>query len=90
MGYVDITGQRSIKISLQGLFYIYRSTESYPRFADALEKALEAKPDLLSEAGFEIIYESSGEAFLATSVENLRRICGELLKTSTGARASPQ
>ena len=75
LDYIAITGQRSIKISLYGLFQSYRSTESFPRFTDALNKALEIKPDLLSEIGFEIIYEASGEGFLVTSVENLRRIC---------------
>lgn len=75
LDYIAITGQKSIKISLYGLFQSYRSTESFPRFTDALKKALEIKPDLLSEIGFEVIYEDSGEGFLVTSVENLRRIC---------------
>ncbi|HWQ16760.1 MAG TPA: hypothetical protein VNL13_02895 [Sulfolobales archaeon] len=75
LDYTAITGQKSIKISLYGLFQSYRSTESFPRFTDALSKALEIKPDLLSKIGFEIIHEASGEGFLVTSVENLRRIC---------------
>ncbi len=78
LDYIAISGQRSIKISLHGLFQAYRSTEEYPRFMDALEKALESRPDLLSRMGFEVVYEASGEGFLVTSAENLRRICGEL------------
>lgn len=78
LDYVAITGQRSIKISLYGLFQAYRSTEEYPRFMDALREALKSRPDLLLKMGFEIVYEESREGFLITNVENLRRICEEL------------
>jgi hypothetical protein len=74
--YISITSQKKLRISLRALYTHYQPTEEYPRFTDALRKALEKMPQLLRSMGFDI--EGAGtEEFLIISREEIEKLCGK-------------
>lgn len=81
LGYARITGQRSVKISLRGLYSAYSPGERYPRLSDALRAALEDRPGFLEGLSLDLV-EEGGESYLTVSVERLSKLCEEVLGIS--------